>query len=209
MLVLHPDASTWEERTWAGFIRAWIHECTEYHEHEPGDTAPKLFIPLTPQSTPPSSPSSLSASTDSNYAPTPPPLRSPSPKKSAKATREELAYLASFRPGPGPLSPQRAAQQFARVLGPEALRPFPTPSVTRGTQRGAGSATVSAAHKPKAAREGGGGIPHSKSMDGAVPGIAEPAGGKGVVEESREVRARKTTPVMYAVSGSNRVFQDR
>ncbi|KAJ7738681.1 hypothetical protein DFH07DRAFT_966016 [Mycena maculata] len=223
LLLQYPHATTFKAGTWYKFQRAWVHVCTEYHDHKDECTAPAPFIPLmpesSPESSPPSSPSSLSASTISTSLalkpklsasptkaawPSTPPAKkclasptkgaapaaqpstlptkkhpalptkvttpatrpSASPTKLPLLTREELAHLGNFRPGPGPLSPQRAAQLFARVLGPEALQhPIPVPV------------------RPEA----------SPTAAEVQPEPCDTSGG----------------PVMYAVSGTNRVFQNR
>ncbi|KAJ7300358.1 hypothetical protein DFH08DRAFT_828531 [Mycena albidolilacea] len=130
MLKRYPGARTWQAAPWPTFERMWNLDCTEYHEHG-GDLAP--FIPITPDSSPPSSPSSLSDSVASRQSsttssallsPRHTPILSPPPspgKSQAKLTKDELALLASFRPGPGPISPQRLKQQFERILGPRAV----------------------------------------------------------------------------------------
>ncbi|KAJ6566687.1 hypothetical protein B0H19DRAFT_1066971 [Mycena capillaripes] len=147
MLTRYPYARTWEATPWSTFHRMWNLDCMEYHNH--GGHAP-AFVPITPESSVPSSPSSLTDSTTSCHpSPLPPkppfaatlpsPFSAPhtaassppaSPRKSpGTLTKDELAFLASFKPGPGPISPQRLNQQFARVLGPHAVAPSSFPRV--------------------------------------------------------------------------------
>jgi hypothetical protein len=124
MLKRYPGVRTWQAAPWATFLRMWDLDCTEYHEHG-GDPAP--FIPISPDSSPPSSPSLLSDSSLRNPILSPP----PSPRKSqAKLTKDDLAFLASFRPRPGPMSPQRLKQQFERVLGPSSVLVCPSSQST-------------------------------------------------------------------------------
>ncbi|KAJ7737603.1 hypothetical protein DFH07DRAFT_779286 [Mycena maculata] len=193
MLTQYPHASTWEAPSWPKFNRMWTHDCTEYHCHEGEYTLPGPFVPLTPESSPPSSPSTLSASILS---------RAPSPARSRpalslherqilrnaehyqflvaedariaaekkgeqKLTDEQLADLAALRPPPVPISPERLRQQFARGLG---------------------STFIEHSHQ------------RSCQLAQAEVVIND--------EEDAEPLALEQ-PVMYAVSGKNRVFQDR
>ncbi|KAJ7158162.1 hypothetical protein C8R46DRAFT_1225180 [Mycena filopes] len=106
LLTRYPRARTWNAEGWSTFNRLWTMDCAEYHFH-PGD--PRDVFPTTPSSTPPSSPSSLTESTARSVSPSPPSL-----------SKADLAELAAFRPPPGPISPRRLQQQFARGLGIEA-----------------------------------------------------------------------------------------
>ncbi|KAJ7724935.1 hypothetical protein DFH07DRAFT_783144 [Mycena maculata] len=193
MLTQYPHASTWEAPSWPKFDRMWTHDCTEYHCHEGEHTPPGPFVPLTPESSPPSSPSTLSASILS---------RAPSPARShlalslrerqilrnaehyqflvaedariaankkgdQKLTDEQLTDLAALRPPPVPISPERLRQQFTRVLG--------STFIEHSHQR-----SCQLAHTEVVIND----------EEDAEPPALEP-------------------PVMYAVSGKNRVFQDR
>ncbi|KAJ7209358.1 hypothetical protein B0H12DRAFT_1079848 [Mycena haematopus] len=224
LLTLYPHASTWEAPTWADFIRVWTHECTEYHDHngDPGYVPPGVFVPLSPspESTPPSSPSSLSTSTVSlasesahpHAAPPQPSMLPSTPTKrtsSAPLTKEDLTFLANFRPGPEPLSPQRANQLFARVLGQDAVRHLSAPRRQPAVQ-------LPMAHEVADAMRAGARL--AKGKDGGIRFVWPEA---GPVEEDVEARHRfveditsdarcaPPAPLMFAVSGSNRIFQDR
>ncbi|KAJ6522599.1 hypothetical protein B0H19DRAFT_1202670 [Mycena capillaripes] len=141
MKLCYPNARMWEAAPWSTLYRMWNLDCTEYHYHD--DDPPTMpESSMTPDSSVPSSPSSLTDSTILHH-PSPSPSQLPnsvtSPSRSSaphatapfppesptksKITKEELAFLASFRPGPGPISPQRLNQQFARVLGPQTVVP--------------------------------------------------------------------------------------
>ncbi|KAJ7767880.1 hypothetical protein DFH07DRAFT_769405 [Mycena maculata] len=226
MLLRYPHASTWEAPSWSKLNRKWVHECTQYHDHEGEYTPSGPFVPLTPGSSPPSSPSTLSASTLS-HAPSPPCSRPASPAKALslrerqiqrnaehykflaaedariaavdqKLSKEELTYLASSRPPPVPISPERMRQQFTRILGGHGA----PPSILRS------KSPESSMLSPKEAR-----IAQTTFYQDAahqrpcqVPRPEVPINnshGEGV--ESHWGNA----PVMYAVSGKNRVFQDR
>lgn len=117
-------------------MQMWDADCLEWHIH-PGD--PGIFGPTSPSPVIllPATPPSSSAASGSS------PTKSPALKRitraeeelmqpfinlkvddsSAKLTREQLDELAAFRPGPGPISPRRLQQQFARVLGPAGAPP--------------------------------------------------------------------------------------
>ncbi|KAJ6603184.1 hypothetical protein DFH09DRAFT_1301011 [Mycena vulgaris] len=159
MLERYPHAYTWEAAPWSIFHRMWDLDCTEYHDHSD-------LPAVTPESSVPSSPSSLTTSTTSRRpspSPSPPPrtallprpsvssaphqivslpssaphqiVSSSSPASSTKLTKEDLAFLASFRPAPGPISPRRLNQHFARALGPQAVAASSTPPAASSTPR--------------------------------------------------------------------------
>ncbi|KAJ7834642.1 hypothetical protein B0H14DRAFT_3709244 [Mycena olivaceomarginata] len=141
MMELYPDAYTWEASPWWTFDRRWTLDCAEYHEHE-GEraVADEPICPATPDSREPSSPSTLSEST-AWHAPSPAPPFS----------TEELAHLASFRPGPGPTSSARLTQQFTRVLGPQAAVPGKPPTASPAKRK-----TTLFAHEVATALHAGG-----------------------------------------------------
>ncbi|KAJ7747906.1 hypothetical protein DFH07DRAFT_962326 [Mycena maculata] len=175
---------------------------------------------------PPSSPSTLSASTLS-HAPSPPCSRPVPPAKALslreqqiqrnaehykflaaedariaavdqKLSKEELTYLASSRPPPVPISPERMRQQFARILGgcgapPSILRSkSPESSMLSPEEARIAQTTFyqDAAHQRPCQ------VPRPE-----VP--INNSHGEGVESHWGDA------PVMYAVSGKNRVFQDR
>lgn len=198
MLKQYPDAYTWEAAPWSTFNRRWVLDCTEYHHHE-GERD------QTPESSVPSSPSSLSASTMSR-APSPVPP-SPAPpnsngharRSSPKLSKDELQHLASFKPGPGPLSPQRMNQQFARVLGPQAV----APSIAQAPA-GAPSITIDeAARRPASSQRA---LPPTITR---VPHPHTPRADRKKSKGRSEEVSTDDGAVMYAVTGRNRVFQDR
>ncbi|KAJ7832584.1 hypothetical protein B0H13DRAFT_2370876 [Mycena leptocephala] len=244
-LAQYPHASAWETSTWANFDRMWTLQCTEYHHHKEAST-PQGFVPLSPESTPPSSPSDLTASTPpctpspaaasasikkpnqeraDNIARTLPEgvgrgvvphLASPRPlpvpmtprraepkaagPHNARLLREELDFLAATRPPPVPISPERLRQQFIRVLGAEAARPpaakasgASSPKKTRRSEA-TGAATPIARPPttlfiPR---------PHQQSYPRHLAGVQVVDAGESAGD-----------PLMYAVSGQNRIFHDR
>ncbi|KAJ7790910.1 hypothetical protein B0H14DRAFT_3501151 [Mycena olivaceomarginata] len=200
MLECYPDAYTWEASPWWTFDRRWTLDCTEYHEHE-GEhpVADELICPVTPDSGEPSSPSTLSESTAS---------RAPSP--APPFSTEELAHLASFRPGPGPTSSARLTQQFMRVLGPQAVVLGKPPTASPAKRK-----TTLFAHEVATALHAGGKV----ILTAEGPAVVMPQddlGSKrrkaveGLVEEwTQENRAQGPAAVMYAVSGKRRIFQNR
>jgi hypothetical protein len=143
-LAQYPHAFLWEASTWADFDRMWTLQCTEYHYHKEA-LAGQEFMPLSPASTPPSSPSELTAST---------PPRTPSPELASattKRTNQERAndlprtlaegvkmdlvpHLAGPRPFPVPMTPRCTAPRDKFKLSREELdflaatRPPPVPT---------------------------------------------------------------------------------
>jgi hypothetical protein len=145
--VKFPDASTFEANTWEEMKVAWDDYFIELHDYEENDNEPaaRLFTP-----SPPASPSPPSSPTDSTASRTLSPSPSPAnevrqiaakarrlahidgfmaeeaqaadkARANSKLTRDELEFLANNRLPPVPLSPQRARQQFHRVLGADAV----------------------------------------------------------------------------------------
>ncbi|KAJ6557123.1 hypothetical protein B0H10DRAFT_2240920 [Mycena sp. CBHHK59/15] len=146
MLKKYPDVWTFHSQTWSRFLDLWNLDCQEYHNHE-GQ------LPSTPNSSMPSSPSTLTDSTTTLHPPSP--VKHPLPsltktsllerqrqcntqhdeflaaedtcimrEASMKLSKDDLAFLAGFRLGLGPISPQHVNQLFAHVLGlPSAAPP--------------------------------------------------------------------------------------
>ncbi|KAJ7083028.1 hypothetical protein C8R44DRAFT_887094 [Mycena epipterygia] len=197
MLKTYPDARTFKAETWSKFLNLWNLDCTDYHNHD-GE------LPVTPDSSAPSSPSTLTDSTASRPPSVAPPPPSP-PKASLrerqrqrnalhseflaaedariakeaaeKLSKDDLAFLAGFRPGPGQISPQRANQLFTRVLG---LRGAAPPWLQHPIEHG---------NEPPA-------LIHEDGRSAAASRADMEGLGEGA-------------PVLYAVSGRSRVFQDR
>ncbi|KAJ7113064.1 hypothetical protein C8R44DRAFT_741402 [Mycena epipterygia] len=94
-----------------------------------------------------------------------------------KLSKDDLAFLAGFRPGPGQISPQRANQLFTRVLG---LRGAAPPWLQHPIEHG---------NEPPA-------LIHEDGRSAAASRADMEGLGEGA-------------PVLYAVSGRSRVFQDR
>ncbi|KAJ7310666.1 hypothetical protein DFH08DRAFT_974349 [Mycena albidolilacea] len=200
MLERYPDAYTWEASPWWTFDSRWTLDCTEYHKHKGERAVADEPIRLaTPDSGEPSSPSTLSESTASRAPPPMPPF-----------STEELAHLASFRPGPGPTSSARLTQQFMRVLGPQAVVPGKRPTASPAKRK-----TTLFAHEVATALHVGGKV----ILTAEGPAIVVPQddlGSKwrkaveGLVEEwTQENRAQGPAAVMYVVSGKRRIFQNR
>ncbi|KAJ7796920.1 hypothetical protein B0H14DRAFT_3549500 [Mycena olivaceomarginata] len=188
----YPDARTFKASPWLRFDELWTMDCNEYHNHEGEHPAPEGQTHYgTPESSAPSSPSTLTESTASRPPSPSPSSASPTksglrkenaPRNASRMSKEELAYLASSRPSPGPISKNRLTQQFARVLGPQAVAPFVLPR---------------AREEPRTT---------SPARQRTHPAIT--AAENNVVEKI-DAGARSSTPVLYAVSGRNRVFKDR
>ncbi|KAJ7145933.1 hypothetical protein C8R44DRAFT_863758 [Mycena epipterygia] len=244
MLKCYPRARTWEAAPWSTFHRMWDLDCTEYHDH---GSHPSAMIAITPDSSVPSSPSSLTDSTTSRH-PSPPPPRLPIPVTSpshssapratasslpgspakSKITKEELAFLSSFRPGPGPISPQRLSLQFARVLGPQAVVPSSTQpacedapatsletrasslrigaETVEATLRAGGRICVKKAPAPVEQREAPHTPPRALRADLEHAARSPRAARTGHEQLQRQPSA---DPILYVVSGHNRVFQKR
>jgi hypothetical protein len=159
-------------------------------------------------------------------------------RNTSKLSKEDLDYLASSRPGPGPISMNRLNQQFARVLGLQAVAPSVLPRLrdevrpTSPTRRRtctsitasevhaalrAGAKVISTEDGPAIIwpeREEPAPLPHTTSSDLTQSTRRRTVADFGartseIVEEMLDVPARGSTPVLYAVSGRNRVFQDR
>ncbi|KAJ7770256.1 hypothetical protein DFH07DRAFT_768772 [Mycena maculata] len=251
LLCQYPRASTFEAPTWAEFLRRWCLKCEEYHWH-PEQNKWSPLVPLSWESSPPSSPSTLTASAPS-HTPSPPalaeyaqiaaeaavllkwgPLATPrapsSPTKlslrecqaqrnakygaylkaeearleveAAAKKKEELAFLASTR---GSVSPERMCQQFVRVLGPASALEWPPP-LSKSSPVLPKEGTNAQVHNGE--REHALFNPHGQTqacqqclaMAAALPTKHH---GEGVEQFWDKA------PVMYAVSGQNRVFKDR
>ncbi|KAJ7829964.1 hypothetical protein B0H14DRAFT_2593600 [Mycena olivaceomarginata] len=197
----YPDARTFKASPWLRFDELWTMDCNEYHNHEGEQSAPQGRTHYgTPDSSAPSSPSTLTESTASRPPSPSPSSASPTksglrkenaPRNASRMSKEELAYLASSRPPPGPISKNRLTQQFARVLGPQAVAPFVLP---RHTHPAITAAEVQAA-------------PHTGPIQSSR--ASHSVARQNNVVEKINAGARGSTPVLYAVSGRNRVFQDR
>ncbi|KAJ7759929.1 hypothetical protein B0H16DRAFT_1456645 [Mycena metata] len=123
-----PRATTWSAEGWSNFQTKW-------YSTPPSSPSTSSVLSVSRSPSPSElltsrSPSPSSPAPTSSPSPSPPPstagsFASPAspPRMNNALTREELAELAAFRPGPGPISPRRLQQQFARVLGPEAVAP--------------------------------------------------------------------------------------
>ncbi|KAJ7853839.1 hypothetical protein B0H14DRAFT_2580228 [Mycena olivaceomarginata] len=232
MKLRYPDACTFQASPWLRFDRLWNMDCTEYHNHE-GEHPTR---PATPESSTPSSPSTLTDSTTSRPPSLLSPITvSPvkasfreenAPRNAPKMTKDELDFLASSRPMQGPISPQRLNQQFVRVLGLQAVAPSllpplgDSPQPTSPDRQGACLQSSRAhprmaAHDVEAASQVGAQVIITKGGPTVIWPDCEEAGKLAhtptteheVVEEI--IDAHGSTAVMYAVSGHNRVFQNR
>ncbi|KAJ6525511.1 hypothetical protein DFH09DRAFT_1328873 [Mycena vulgaris] len=134
-----PGARTWNAQPWWTFQRLWVLDCTEYHlyHNEPRikgldelvaaddlrlAQAATAAAAIPPPSAPP--PLYVSTTTPASLGPAGS-IKAitavPAPTTPKKLTREELEELAAMRPRAGPISPRRLDQQFARVLGAQAV----------------------------------------------------------------------------------------
>lgn len=230
MLERYPHAYTWEAAPWLTFDRMWNLDCTKYHDHQGEHPVLPEFLDPSP---PTSSPTKLATARPTSAAP--PPYVSPlegglhgavdacadtSETFKSMLSKEELSDLANFRPGAGPISTHQLNQQFARVLGPQAVAPSvlvpqrslkKTPVITWVAQQRPTalphpltppvqgpssklSATVAARHPHTPRRDR---RPQTPRQNGAKAASQDPG---DTIEEGG---------VMYAVSGHNRVFQDQ
>lgn len=107
--------------------QVWEINCKENHDHtfdRPRTPTPDI-LPETPESSLPSSPSTLTATTVSR--PPSPSLTLP-PRTPLRDRAKDLKFLGDFRPPAVHLSPQRATQLFTRVLSAHSvLNPVPLP----------------------------------------------------------------------------------
>ncbi|KAF7372627.1 hypothetical protein MVEN_00125800 [Mycena venus] len=282
MMQRYPDSRTFKASPWSRFDKLWTMDCKEYHNHEGEQPViQEPMHPTTPESSAPSSPSTLTESTTSRLpSPLPSLTASPSkaglrdenaPRNAPKLSKDDLDYLASSRPAPGPISMNQLNQQFTRVLGPQAVAPsiaphlrdeplpasparqrtrtpmtagevqvalereepsrlLQTPCTDRAQSTHCRNETGQAFdqmvegfnarwHKVveeivEARRRSKRGRDDSKNRAEARAAfdvmVADFVARKSeIVEEMLDARARGSTPVFYAVSGCNRVFQDR
>ncbi|KAJ7726038.1 hypothetical protein DFH07DRAFT_782845 [Mycena maculata] len=235
----YPHAFIFEAPTWGALLRRWFLECEEFHWHPenqwspftPLSTAPSSPLTLT-TSTPSRTPSPPALADDARIAAVdaalekppsatpqaPPPsklsLRERQAQRNAKYNnyleaedarlaadaaaqkKEELMYLASTR---GSASPERMRQQFARVLGPVSVLEWPPPGPSDSlVAQGLGGEPDPVLLNPLGQTQ----TCHQRlAMPAALP--TENCDREGVEQGWGEA------PVMYAVSGRNRVFRDR
>jgi hypothetical protein len=138
------DGSTFEAKTWEEITAAWD---AYFLEQEESDNEPITCSCSPPPSpSPPSTPTDLTVSRTPSPSPSPTndeirriatearrlahidgfmaeeaQVAADKACANNKLTRDELQFLANSRPPPVPLSPQRARQQFERVLGADAV----------------------------------------------------------------------------------------
>ncbi|KAJ7766399.1 hypothetical protein DFH07DRAFT_955453 [Mycena maculata] len=103
LLCQYPRASTFEAPTWAEFLRRWSLECEEYHWHPEQDRW-SPFVPLSRESSPPSSPSNLTTSAPSR-TPSPPALA-----EDAQIVAEDTVLLKR-----GPLATPRTPSSLTKL----------------------------------------------------------------------------------------------
>ncbi|KAJ7745013.1 hypothetical protein DFH07DRAFT_776917 [Mycena maculata] len=229
LLCQYPCASTFEAPTWAELLRRWFLECEEYHWH-PEQNKWSPLVPLSQESSPPSSPLTLTASAPSR-TPSPPalaentillkrgPLATPHTAQrnaeysayleaeearleaeAAAKKKEELAFLASTREN---VSPERMCQQFLRVLGPASALEWP-PLLSKNSLVSPKESTNVQAHNGEPPLFN----PHGQTQAcqqclATAAALPTKHHGEGIEQFWDNV------PVMYAVSGQNCVFKDR
>ncbi|KAJ7777616.1 hypothetical protein DFH07DRAFT_951263 [Mycena maculata] len=234
----YPHASIFEAPTWGALLRRWFLECEEFHWHPENQRSPP-FAPLSTAPSSPSTltasapsrtPSPPALADDAQIAAMDialekAPSAAPSASKlslrerqaqrnakynsyleaedarlaadaAAQKKKEELAYLASTQ---GSASPERMRQQFARVLGPVSVLEWPPPdpsdsSVAQGLGGEPDPVLLNPLGQMQACQQ-------RLVMPTALP--TENCDGEDVE------RGWGKAPVMYAVSGRNRVFRDR
>ncbi|KAJ7923732.1 hypothetical protein B0H13DRAFT_1864540 [Mycena leptocephala] len=143
-LLKFPDGSTFEAKTWEEITAAWDDYFLEQDESDNEPVARSCSPPPSPS--PPSTPTDLAVSRTPSPSPSPTndeisqiaaearrlahidgfmaeeaQAAADKARANNKLTRDELQFLANNRPPPVPLSPQRARQQFERVLGADAV----------------------------------------------------------------------------------------
>ncbi|KAJ7804986.1 hypothetical protein B0H13DRAFT_1930454 [Mycena leptocephala] len=109
--------------------------------------------------------------------------------------REELDFLAATRPPPVPISPERLRQQFVRVLGAEAAR-LP-------------AAKASGASSPKKTRASEATGVKAREPPQYYLLLSFPYPGHLAGVQVVDAGESAGDPLMYAVSGQNRIFHDR
>ncbi|KAJ7752161.1 hypothetical protein B0H16DRAFT_1460130 [Mycena metata] len=181
-------ATTWSAEGWSSFKTKW------YSTPPSSPSSTVLSVsrspspsecsisrsPSPPSSTPHSnSPSPSPSTTESFTSPASP------PRITDVLTREELAELAAFRPGPGPISPRRLQQQFVRVLGPEAATP------------------------PNYNNEDDGDVPPRKPSRRMRHGVEQPEPVQTYHDAAHSPPCQAHVHAFYAVSGLNCVFRNR
>ncbi|KAJ7751848.1 hypothetical protein B0H14DRAFT_3601961 [Mycena olivaceomarginata] len=122
----YPGARTFSAFTWSRFYDLWTLDCSEYHKHEneSPETRAKFALRIRQQKRTEEHYNRLVAADKA--------IREEEEENRVK--KEEMAYLAATRPPPVPLSPQRARQQFERVLGLGAGTPPPPFMAKAGPQ---------------------------------------------------------------------------
>ncbi|KAJ7768086.1 hypothetical protein DFH07DRAFT_954659 [Mycena maculata] len=213
LLCQYPRASTFEAPTWAEFLRRWSLECEEYHWH-PEQNKWSLLVPLSRESSPPSSPSTLTASA---------PSRTPSPPALAEYAQvaAEAAVLLKWGPLATPRAPssptklslrERQAQrntEYGAYLKAEEAR-LEVEAAAKKKEELAFLASTRGELLPK---EGTNAQAHDGEREHA---LFNPHGQMQACQQRLAMAAGEgveqfwdKAPVMYAVSGQNRVFKDR
>ncbi|KAJ7803379.1 hypothetical protein B0H14DRAFT_2613397 [Mycena olivaceomarginata] len=126
------------------------------------------------------------------------------PRNASRMSKEELAYLASSRPPPGPISKNRLTQQFARIWDRRPSRRLFLPR-TREEPR-----TTSPARQrthPAITASEVQAAPHTGPIQSSR--ASHSVARQNNIVEKIDAGARGSTLVLYAISGRNRVFQDR
>lgn len=230
MINKYAPARTFRADTYLRIMELWNQDCTEYHNHE-GEI--RETVSTSPHSSPPPSPSASTESSDSRPAsPSPSPTKQQTSRgaNAEKLSKEDLAFLANFRPGPGPLSPERAKQQFARVLGPQAVIPEEARGATQvghmlyavgGHQSIFRSRCVCPPNLPRDRTNLFSVRCRKEAFDifqrtpGAELAFSRDAGeiwaflGENSIPRRVLPKGVQAVPILYAVSGHRRVFQNK
>ncbi|KAJ7790242.1 hypothetical protein B0H14DRAFT_3501917 [Mycena olivaceomarginata] len=187
--------SSLQARSRADEAELWTMDCNEYHNHEGEQPAPEGQNTLRDAGI--QCPFFSIHSHRIHHLVSA--LPSPSSAPPTKMSKEELAYLASSRPPPGPISKNRLTQQFARILGPQAVAPFVLPRTREEprTTSPAGSAPTQPSPHPKSRRLPTRGLSSRHARVIPLPD-------RTTLWRKIDAGARGSTLVLYAISGRNR-----
>lgn len=202
MLRHYPDARHIEAPTWVRFCELWAHDCSEYHYHE-------RDVPQTPTSTPPSSPTSLTATlaasteADKNYDPIIPPTGEELIKKFEEFQTGRIASQREVETAEAFKVQKNLVASIAATASPEPKMYFLPHNFDLARMN-------AAIHHPTSSQLG---IRDSEGVERPPIFISddEDEGGAeelpALIDDAGNV-LRGDTPLMYAVSGHNRVFHD-
>ncbi|KAF8137748.1 hypothetical protein K438DRAFT_1786394 [Mycena galopus ATCC 62051] len=212
MLNAYPKARSFHANTWSRFDKLWTEDCKEWHEHP--DAVP---VPATKMPSP----------CKKGELPTEDAL-----KRELIVKQNLRRNLTLTRPPPVPIDAARADAMFTSVLGPEAAAsslPDLASRIAVPTSRPEQGASLSELAEGFARRPGAAAVPISRrdrlavvmalanespstARADAIALIAESTpriSADAELPERDWANARASPPVLYAVSGYNRLFHSR